>query len=277
MEEQAAMEEQAVVGDERGDEMVVSKASLEYVGRWNRLVSTTNWEKGRIIFEWRAAMQAADAPAASFTDEAWSQRVGAVTPQHVGRLRRVYERFGKTHAQYAGLFWSHFQAALDWTDAEMYLEGAVQNGWSVSQMRNQRWEALGGDPDLKPRDADVVASEWDEDVSAANDMPSAVISESLGEVRQTDESDDDSEPAPFDADASAASNSESSAMMDAPSAPLLRPFEALPPLPTDLKEAFELMKLAILSHKITGWQEIARDDVLSVLESLRQLALAPAE
>jgi len=51
----------------------------------------------------------------------------------------------------------------------------------------------------------------------------------------------------------------------------------LPPLPTDLKEAFELMKLAILSHKITGWQEIARDDVLSVLESLRQLALAPAE
>jgi hypothetical protein len=278
MEEQAAMKEQAVVNNEIGDEIAVGKASLEYVGRWNRLVSTTNWEKGRIISEWRAALQAADAPAATFTDEAWSQRVGNVTPQHVGRLRRVYERFGETRAQYAGLFWSHFQAALDWTDAEMYLEGAVQNGWSVSQMRNQRWEALGGDPDLKPHDADVVASEWDEDVSAANDMPSATISESLGEVHETDEfGEGNSESVPFDADAPAASALESSAAMDAPSTPLLRPFEALPPLPTDLKEAFELMKLAILSHKITGWEEITRDDVLSVLESLRQLALAPAE
>jgi len=64
---------------------------------------------------------------------------------------------------------------------------------------------------------------------------------------------------------------------DVPSAPLLRPFESLPPLPADLKEAFELMKLAILSHKVCGWAEIARDDVLSVLESLKQLALAPAE
>ena len=259
MEGQAAMEEQAVVVDE----IVVGETSSKYVGRWNRLVSTTNWEKGRIIFEWRAALQAADAPTASFTDEAWSSRVGNVTPQHVGRLRRVYERFGETRSRYAGLYWSHFQATIDWSDAEMYLEGAALNGWSVSQMRNQRWEALGGDPDLKPHDADIVASELDEDVSAANDMPSATISESLGDVHETG--------------APAASESEGSAPMDAPSAPLLRPFEALPPLPADLKEAFELMKLAILSHKITGWQEIARDDVLSVLESLRQLVLAPAE
>jgi hypothetical protein len=48
-------------------------------------------------------------------------------------------------------------------------------------------------------------------------------------------------------------------------------------LPGDLNEAFELMKLAIIAHKLTGWQEIARDDVLAVLESLRQLAMAPAE
>ena len=59
--------------------------------------------------------------------------------------------------------------------------------------------------------------------------------------------------------------------------PPLRPFEALPPLPSDLNEAFELMKLAILGHKVSGWREIARDDVLAVLESLRQLVLAPAE
>ena len=69
---------------------------------------------------------------------------------------RVFERFGEVYDQYAGLFWSHFQAAIEWSDAEMYLEGAVQNDWSVAQMRNQRWEAMGGSPELKPQEADVV-------------------------------------------------------------------------------------------------------------------------
>jgi hypothetical protein len=264
------MEEQAAV---------VVEASTEYVGRWNRLISTTNWEKGRIVSEWRAAMQQADAPAASCTDEAWSQQVGGVTPQHVGRLRRVFERFGDAHQQYAGLYWSHFQAALDWPDAEMYLEGAVQNDWSVAQMRNQRWEAMGGQPELQPREADVVASELDEDAPARDDSPlPATISESLGEVHGAEDFSeyDDSEPAPFDGDGSSVSDM-TDAAVEAPSAPLLRPFESLPPLPADLKEAFELMKLSILAHKVCGWAEIARDDVLSMLESLKQLALAPAE
>ena len=30
-------------------------ASDSFVGRWNTLVSTTNWEKGRIIQQWREA------------------------------------------------------------------------------------------------------------------------------------------------------------------------------------------------------------------------------
>jgi hypothetical protein len=255
---------------------VVVEASTEYVGRWNLLISTTNWEKGRIIAEWRTALQQADAPAASYTDDAWSQQVGGVTPQHVGRLRRVCERFGDVYEQYPGLYWSHFQAALDWPDAEMYLEGAVRNDWSVAQMRNQRWEAMGGEPELQPREADIVACELDEDVSVRNDGPlPATISESMGEVRGADDFSeyDDAESASFDGDASSVSGTAS----DAPSAPLLRPFESLPPLPADLKEAFELMKLAILAHKVCGWSEIARDDVLSVLESLKQLALAPAE
>ena len=258
---------------------VVVEASTEYVGRWNRLISTTNWEKGRIISEWQAALRQTDAPARSYSDEAWSQQVGNVTPQHVGRLRRVFERFGETHGQYAGLYWSHFQAALDWPDAEMYLEGAVQSGWSVAQMRNGRWEALGGAPELRPQEGDLVASELDEDVSARDDdsLP-ATISERLGEVHGTDDfaDDGDTDSAPFDDDAAIASESMAAAA-DAPAAPLLRPFESLPPLPADLTEAFELMKLAILSHKICGWAEIARDDVLSMLESLKQLALAPTE
>ena len=64
---------------------------------------------------------------------------------------------------------------------------------------------------------------------------------------------------------------------DVPAAPPLRPFESLPPLPPDLNEAFDLFRLAILNHKVSGWREISRNDVLSVLESLKQLALAPAE
>ena len=53
--------------------------SLSFVGRWNRLVSTTNWEKGRIISEWRARLIDADAPVQSYSDEAWSRRAGNVS------------------------------------------------------------------------------------------------------------------------------------------------------------------------------------------------------
>ena len=252
--------------------------SSEYVGRWNRLISTTNWEKGRIICEWREASRRADAPTANYSDDAWSRQVGNVTPQHVGRLRRVYERFGQAYQQYAGLYWSHFQVAIDWPDAEMYLEGAVQNGWSISAMRQQRWEATGGAPELEPRDADIVTAELDEDVVAGDDssLPAA-ISETFGEVHGAgDLPSDESEAAPFDADGYGQSDS-MPPVAGAPAAPPLRPFESLPPLPSDLNEAFELMKLAILNHKVSGWREIARDDALAVLESLRQLALAPAE
>jgi hypothetical protein len=250
-------------------------ASTEYVGRWNRLISTTNWEKGRIISEWREALVEADAPAASYTDEVWSQQVGNVTPQHVGRLRRAYDRFGQVHEQYSGLYWSHFQAALDWPDAEMYLQGAADSGWSVAQMRSQRWEALGGNPEQQPLDSDIVASEMDEEAGIYDDDPlPKTISETIGEVRDADDmDDDDSEAAPFDSDRPDASESVASAA----DAPPVRPFEALPPLPADLNNAFDLMRLAILNHKVSGWQEIARDDLLAVLESLKQLALAPAE
>jgi hypothetical protein len=264
------MEEQATA---------VVEVAAEYVGRWNRLVSTTNWEKGRIIVEWREALEQAGAAAGDFSDDAWSSQVGGVSPQHVGRLRRVYERFGAVHKQYAGLYWSHFQAALDWPDAEMYLEGAVQNEWSVARMRNQRWEVLGGRPELKPRDEDVVASELDEDFSPTDDgPPAATISESLGEVHGADDLsdfDDRSDAASFDVDEPRSGEPVAAAADVA--APPVRPFESLPPLPPDLNEAFELFKLAILNHKVSGWREIARSDVLSVLESLRQLALAPAE
>jgi hypothetical protein len=57
----------------------------------------------------------------------------------------------------------------------------------------------------------------------------------------------------------------------------IRPFAALAELPADLADAFESFKLAILRHKVTGWSEIARDDIVDALDALKQLALAPSE
>jgi len=261
------MEEQATVAFE---------ASVEFVGRWQRLVSTTNWEKGRIIAQWRAALCSAGAPAASSTDEAWSRQVGNVTAQHVGRLRRVYQRFGDVFEQYPGLYWSHFFAALDWPDAEMYLEGAVQSRWSVPDMRRQRWEALGASPETAPLDSEAIFCEIDEDAGDGSDggVP-PVISESFDEVRQAGPADVAAGPRHLRAEADAAADATAAA--GEPADPPVRPFADLPALPPDVGEAMELFKLAILAHKVSGWRDIARKDLLAVLDSLRQLALAPAE
>ncbi|MEL7335927.1 MAG: hypothetical protein AAFN70_06960, partial [Planctomycetota bacterium] len=146
------------------DDAAVSQTSEPYVGRWNRLISTTNWEKGAIINDWRTALIESGAPSTEYSDEAWSRRVGGVTAPHVGRLRRVHDRFGDDHDSYAGLYWSHFLAALEWSDAPMWLEGAVRSGWSVSQMRRAQWEANGGDAASEPRADQISASDTDEDV-----------------------------------------------------------------------------------------------------------------
>jgi len=256
------------------DAGVVESASAEYLGRWNRLVSTTNWEKGRIICEWRQELLAAGAPLEAATDEAWSRRAGNVSPQHVGRLRRVYQRFGEVHGQFPGLYWSHFQAALDWHDAEMWLEGAVQSGWSVAAMRTERWQAMGSPRDQRPRDEEVVSADVDEDVDAANDSAADALGPSLGEVR------DPGAGEKGESDRAEAGETdladEDAPWPDAPAAAEpVRPFENLPSLPRDLADAFEGFKLAILNHKLAGWRDTSLEDVLAVLDALRQLALAP--
>jgi len=246
-------------------------ASEEYLGRWNRLVSTTNWEKGRIIAQWRGALLEAGAPVGECTDEAWSRRVGNVSPQHVGRLRRVYEQFGQVFQEYQGLYWSHFQAALDWHDAEMWLEGAVQNGWSVAGMRQARWQAAGALASDEPRPGDIVAEELDAD--AQSESSADAVRESIGEIRDVSGGDafgeaaqSGDEDAPFDADGE----------LPAAAAEPVRPFENLSALPPDLAEPYESLKLAILNHKVAGWQEIGCDEVLAALDALKQLAVAPA-
>lgn len=253
-------------------------ASAPFVGQWRTLVSTTNWEKGRIICQWRDALLRADALVTEYSDEAWAQRVGGVTGQHAGRLRRVYDRFGQVWTEYEGLYWSHFQIALDWDDAEMWLEGAVQNHWSVAQMRTARWEAIGAPADQRPRDEDIYIGELDEDSHALID-PSATIAE----VRGFDTPSASRELAPDDGeldetDSAAGEDDEArnhqSEIIHQKSP--IRPFEHLADLPADLAEAFEQYKLAILHHKLAGWQEISRTDVLASLDALKQLATAPS-
>ncbi len=273
--------------DAEGPETEFDEASEPFLGQWQRLISSTNWEKGRIISDWRGALIEAGAHPTEYSDEAWAKRAGGVTAPHVGRLRRVFDRFGKDHESYPGLYWSHFLAALDWEDAPLWLEGAMRSGWSISQLRDQRWEANGGDPKSKPNAAEVVDVEVDEDVV----MPAQ------GGGRSNY---DDSEPDGVSAgpsyegpdfgdedDISAARGSDptgtTQATVEEPEADaeakpdLIQPFRNLPELPADLNDAVESFKLAILRHKATGWDAVKAEDVVRYLVGLRMLVEARAE
>jgi len=255
----------------------VDPRSHSFLGRWQRLISTTNWEKGRIILEWRAALVAAGAGSGEYSDEAWSLIVGQVSGQHVGRLRRVGERFGDTHDSYPGLFWSHFQAAVDWNDAEMWLEGAVQNGWSINQMRAQRWQARGGDTNEAAAEVELAATEWDEDggttqVEGANQR---VVQPVAGapDLDWAPEGDADSESA---SSMATPADREHDGFADEPAtAPPAAPFRDLVELPADLAEPFEGLKLAIIHHKLGGWAEISCAALLDSLDALKALAVTP--
>lgn len=250
------------------------EASEPFVGRWQQLVSQTNWEKGRILIEWRRSLEASGAPAGAYSDEAWSRLVGGVTPQHVGRLRRVALRFGDSYGQYPGVYWSHFFAALEWEDAEMWLEGAVQNDWSVSGMRRMRAETLGeiaeesrfDQPQVAEPDEDfepLVSLDGAPDDSAAQAVaapPEQLRDEAVERSRGEQEEDAADEGQPPD---------------EAKAAPAVRPFADLPELPEDLAEAFDAFKLAILAHKTKEWREVSCADVLASLEALKTLATAP--
>ena len=257
-----------------------SELSSEFIGRWETLVSTTNWEKGKIILDWREALIGSQSSAVSYSDEAWSRRVGGVSPQHVGRLRRVYERFGKSYTTYPRLYWTHFLTALDWDDAEMWLEGAAQSQWSISQMRRMRWEAMGADPSQEPSEVlDLKAGGEDEDFDPLIEVDRAVVEdkdpygvESTGP--RYDEPDFGDESAP---NAVAANETEEdlAPWEDGPtsSVPEESPFAKLPSLPVDLSEALEQFKLAIIRHRSNAWAEVSQPDVLAALDALKTFAL----
>ena len=257
----------------------LEEASAPYLGAWNKLISTTNWDKGKIIHRWRTSLMEAGAPTSEHSDEAWARRVGGVTGQHVGRLRRVYERFGENYTNYSGLYWSHFQAAVEWDDAEMWLEGAVQNGWSVASMRNQRWETMGKLDSERPDESDVVAAEVDEDYEPAQGNDG----ELKGSIEEMDpptgplhEGPDfgDEEQDSHARESSVAQEGELGDVSAAPS--LVKPFAEIGALPDDVMDAFEAFKLAIISHRASGWEEISQADMLNCLDSLKVLVNAPS-
>jgi hypothetical protein len=262
------------VSDADAAEGIVDDASRPFVGTWHKLVSSTNWEKGRIIATWREAQIAAGVDASLYSDEAWAQMVGDVTSQHVGRLRRVFDRFGVAHPEYPGLYWSHFHAALDWEDAEIWLEGAVQKKWSIAAMRRQRDQVYGQAP--KTDAPEVVTGRLSREPSDESEgAPSETVE---GNVARVQDIDGEAYTADGDADFEASSDrphDEPAATQSAVAKS--RPFANLAALPDDMADAFENFKLAILHHKLTGWTDISLDDVLASLDALKLLAQAPSE
>jgi len=271
-----------------------------FVGRWNRLISSTNWEKGRIISQWRRALVDAGAAATEFSDEAWAKRVGGVTASHVGRLRRVYDVFGDSHETYQSLYWTHFLIALDWDDAPLWLEGAAQSGWSVAQMRTQRWEATGGDEHDWPAGAEPATSDLDEDfdetlVGGANanagvkeftqpgqgggstkqygDGPGAIGAGPA--IEGPDFGDEESlNRLSDDFHQTAAPGQPANDDQSETPPPLVQPFAGLPELPNDLADAVELLKLSVLRHKTAGWKDVGADVVLQYLQAFHVLVEA---
>ena len=275
-----------IATEERIDESLwensplIDELSTSHVGNWNKLVSRTNWDKGTIILRWRSAMADAGLPRTAYSDEVWARRVGNLTAQHVGRLRRVAERFGEAASDYPNLYWSHFQAAIDWEDAEMWLEGAVQNDWSVAQMRIQRDDAIGAPDRLKPQEQDIFTAELDEDVNPHNDSRPAPAEHTLPRTAEIKSADAAGTP-PFDIAAEPEkkkprrSVEKTAAVAEEPSAgELLKSLKNLSELPEDLHSSLESLKIAILNHKHGGWQQVSAQKLIGLLDTLKALVVA---
>ncbi len=271
------------------DDEQLATLATPFVGRWNALISTTNWAKGRIISDWRGALIATGVGSDQYSDEAWARRVGGVTAPHVGRLRRVFDHFGSSFESYEGLYWSHFLAALDWEDAALWLEGAVQSGWSVSKMREQRWQAHGAVDSQRPTASQIVEVDTDEDVDRSI-VEAAQNQDAKGTREYGDEPGTAMGKTYEDADfgdeeelQSLAGNNElphpgglGVAPENAEPMPsAVQPFAGLPELPDDLTDAIEMMKLAILRHKSDKWAKIDIDIVAKYLEAVGVLLRSP--
>lgn len=247
---------------------IVDELSLDFISSWNRLISMTNWEKGKLIHNWRLKLMESELPRQVYSDESWAKRVGNVSGQHIGRLRRVYERFGESVEQYTQLYWSHFQAALDWDDAEKWLQEASENRWSVATMRLNRWEAIGAPADKKPQ-GDIPMSDIDEDVNPYNDSETAVKPVDKPKDKKKSQDDD------YGDSSGKSKNGDSDVDLGEFSSPsdAFAKLKQVKDLPEDLKDAFEQLKVVILSHKISGWQEVDPQRIVTFLSAMKVVVL----
>lgn len=267
-------------GDWNPDTQLHNEQSTGFIGKWKTLVSQTNWDKGRVIQQWRDALKEKEAPAVEYSDEAWSRLVGGITSQHVGRLRRVYSKFSEVVAHYDGLFWSHFYAAMDWDDAEMWLEGATKSKWSVSQMRNQRWETMGKLADQKPNPKEEIHSEIDEDLETTDglDKDKNFQSEPKSEGPDFgDESDGGKEKPESDSANLDDAGGGTATMTNEDTVPNLRPFESVGDLPEAFADLVEEMKLSIIRYKTDEWNEVSQDQMVAVLDGLKHLVVSKSD
>jgi len=265
---------------------LIDQLSEPIVGKWNVLVSQTNWEKGTLILRWRNELIAAGLPNTVYSDESWARRVGNVSPQHVGRLRRVAERFGESNQNFSELNWSHFYAALEWNDAELWLEGAVQKNWSVAQMRVQRWEAIGAPDGHKPREEDVFVAEIDEDAYSQQSTQERMLpdriegrSVDIGAVDAIEGFDASSVIIPIATPEPPKKKKEKAKQVELDGSipatgEILMSLKGISEFPVDLAEPLELLKVAVLNHKLAGWKSITAEQVCRSLDALKMLAVA---
>ncbi len=236
-------------------------------------------KKGRIIHDWRAALIEAGAAVEEFSDEAWATRVKNVSGQHVGRLRRAFERFGATFKNIAISTGAISKQRLEWDDAEMWLEGASQNDWSISEMRRHRAETLGQvEADQNNAVNESLSDQFDEDsepvekeiragASSDQDAPHSDIAS--GPIHDGPDFGDEANEV---TGTHGSLDSFTETMIDDQRPTTVhRPFADLPSLPEDLSSAFENLKLSILRHKTTDWQHVQPSEVKAHLVAMLQL------
>jgi len=248
--------------------------SHDYAGRWHRLVSTTNWEKGKIISLWRKALVDAGADPAQHRDEVWARGVGGLTPHHASRLRRVYERFGETQATYPGLFWTHFLVALDWEDAELWLEGASRTPWSVAEMKRARWEARGKLESELPESTNEVAeeSELDERAGMEESVSAEVDPQFKDRIGTTGPRNEGPDFGDWDQETEGAVEAdEAISEMDSDSTAAISHFASISGLPEDVLEAAESLKLSLIRHRASGWSQMEKRDFQRLLDAFQKL------
>lgn len=251
----------------------IAESSQPFVGTWQTLISQTNWQKGKVIQDWRSKLKQQGVQSRLCSDPAWSRLVGEVTPQHVGRLRRTWDRFGEVYQDYEKLFWSHFFAALDWDDAEMWLEGAVQNKWSVSKMRYQRWETMGQLKEDEPKPQEIVASSGEEGVAEA----SASIASSLDSGETAYKDDGPSIQGPlregpdFGDDEDPSSRGSSEKARDELTGDRVDLDSILADITDDIAEPFQQLRTAIVDARENDWTTVKRIDVIALINDLKML------